>query len=350
MAFESSPSRHTSTTSTTPSGCFRAGSFAAFTLIELLVVIAIIGVLVGLLLPAVQQARGAARRMSCGNNFKQMALALHNFENSRRHFPASFETNTIGDDLSDWSVPAKLLPFVEQLSLGDGVRDAIAAGTSYKDMTISGKKICNYRIATLLCPSEIKDEPRGTDYYPLNIAINMGTGTILGSGNTSTGDGAFGVNFKGQHKFFKDGLSKTLAFAEVKGWTPYVRDGGGLSTVPAGTDGTALQSLSGSYKADSGHTEWCDGRTHQAGFTTGFTPNSVTPVSGGPDGDFVSLREGGGRTGPCIAVVTSRSYHNGGIVNVAMMDGSIRSFTSDINVTTWRALGTRNGGEVISAD
>jgi prepilin-type processing-associated H-X9-DG protein len=248
-------------------------------------------------------------------------------------------------------VQAKLLPFVEQLALGEGVREAIASGDGYSTKTINGKKICNYRIETLMCPSEIKDEPRGSDYYPLNVAINMGTGTILGSSNSATGDGAFGVNFKGQPAQFTDGLSKTLAMAEVRGWTPYTRDGQDLNAVPVGTDAAALQSLSaGSYKADSGHTEWCDGRTHQAGFTTGFTPNTVTPVSGGPDGDYTSFREGGNRTGPCIAVVTSRSYHSGGLVNAAMMDGSVRSFTKDVGLTLWRALSTRAGGEVVSVE
>ena len=321
---------------------------SGFTLIELLVVIAIIGVLVGMLLPAVQQAREAARRLSCGNSFKQMALALHSHENSLRHYPTAFETDSAGADLSDWSVPAKLLPFVEQVSLGDGVREAIASGDSYENKTINGKKICNYRIDTLMCPSEIRAEPRGTDYYPLNVAANMGTGTILGSGNTPTGDGAFGVNFKGRPRHFTDGLSKTLALSEVRAWTPYVRDGGGLTAVPSGTDLTALQALPGTLKADTGHTEWCDGRVHQSGFTTGFPPNSVTPVNGNADGDFTSLREGGGRTGPCVAVVTSRSYHSGGIVNVAMMDGSVSTVSAEIPVAIWRAMGTRSNGESFS--
>ncbi len=321
-----------------------------FTLVELLVVIAIIGALIGLLLPAVQSAREAARRSSCTNSFKQMALALQMHENAMRHYPTSFETNSAGDNLSEWSVQAKLLPFVEQLALGEGVREAIASGDNYGTKAINGKKICNYRIETLLCPSEIKDEPRGTDYYPLNIAINMGTGAILGSGNTPTGDGAFGVNFKGEPQHFRDGLSKTLALAEVKGWTPYVRDGGGMTSIPDGSTAAVLQSLPGDFKSDSGHTEWCDGRTHQTGFTTGLCPNTVTPVSGGSDGDFTSLREGGGRTGPCNAVVTSRSYHSGGIVNVATMDGSVRSFSKEVGLTVWRALGTRAGGEAVSAD
>ena len=333
---------------TLASRAFSRGRRNGFTLIELLVVIAVIGVLVGMLLPAVQQAREAARRLSCGNSFKQMALALHNYENSLRHYPTAFETNSAGADLSDWSVPAKLLPFVEQVSLGDGVRDAIASGDSYKDKTVSGQKICNYRIDTLMCPSEIRAEPRGTDYYPLNVAANMGTGTILGSGNTPTGDGAFGVNFRGQPRHFTDGQSKTLALAEVRAWTPYIRDGGGLAAVPSGTDLTALQALPGTLKADTGHTEWCDGRVHQSGFTTGFPPNSITPVNGNADGDFTSLREGGGRTGPCIAIVTSRSYHSGGIVNVAMMDGSVSTVSPEIPVSIWRAMGTRSNGESYS--
>lgn len=340
------PHRHTLSDQVCRPGDHRKGTLrAGFTLIELLVVIAIIGVLIGLLLPAVQQAREAARRLSCGNSFKQMAIALHNYENSLRHYPTAFETNAAGADLSDWSVPAKLLPFVEQVDLGDGVREAIASGTSYKTKTINGKKICNYRIDTLLCPSEIRNEPRGTDYYPLNVAVNMGTGTILGSGNTPTGDGAFGVNFRGQPKHFTDGLSKTLAMAEVRSWTPYVRDGGGLTAVPAGNDLTALQALPGDYKADTGHTEWCDGRVHQSGFTTGFPPNAVTPVNGGDDGDFTTSREGGNRTAPCIAVVTSRSYHSGGIVNVAMMDGSVSTVSSEVPLAIWRGMGTRSNGE-----
>ena len=105
------------------------GKPSGFTLIELLVVIAIIGVLVGLLLPAVQQAREAARRVSCSNNFKQMGLALHNFENALRHYPPAFEQDASGNTASDWGVSAQLLPFIEQAALGASVRSAIAAST-----------------------------------------------------------------------------------------------------------------------------------------------------------------------------------------------------------------------------
>ena len=157
-----------------------------------MVVIAIIGVLVGLLLPAVQQARVAARRVSCSNN-KQMGLALHNFENALRHYPPAFEQDASGNTASDWGVSAQLLPFIEQAALGAPVRSAIAASTSYKDQAVNGKKLCNYRIDTLICPSEINDRPRGTDYYPTNIGWNHGTGQILLPGAAGC-NGPFGVN------------------------------------------------------------------------------------------------------------------------------------------------------------
>ena len=120
------------------------GKPAGFTLIELLVVIAIIGVLVGLLLPAVQQAREAARRVSCSNHFKQMGLALHQYENSQTHYPKSFGMTSAWKDVNDWSVLAKLLPYVEQGGLATPVMAAIQAaekandstGNSYKNVTV----------------------------------------------------------------------------------------------------------------------------------------------------------------------------------------------------------------------
>jgi hypothetical protein len=107
----------------------------------------------------------------------------------------------------------------------------------------------------------------------------------------------------------------------------------------------------GSFKADSGHTEWVDGRTHQTGFTAVFAPNQpVTCVQGGTtyDFDWTSFREGitpGPPTAnPTFAAVTSRSYH-AGIVNVLLMDGSTRPASNDTDLATWRAIATRAAGE-----
>jgi prepilin-type processing-associated H-X9-DG protein len=91
-----------------------------------------------------------------------------------------------------------------------------------------------------------------------------------------------------------------------------------------------------------------DARAHQSGFTTVFTPNTVVPfVSGGTsyDIDFNSMREGRTTTAITYAAVTSRSHHSG-VVNVLLLDGSCRSVADSINLATWRALGTRSGGEV----
>ena len=90
-----------------------------FTLVELLVVIAIIGILVGLLLPAVQAARGAARRMSCSNNMKQLLLAMHNYESAYKSLPAPW---SITPDGKGWSMQARILPFVEEVALADGIQ------------------------------------------------------------------------------------------------------------------------------------------------------------------------------------------------------------------------------------
>jgi prepilin-type processing-associated H-X9-DG protein len=280
-----------------------------------------------------------------------MGLALHNFENGQRHYPVAFETDSSGAQISDWGVSAQLLPFIENAALGAEVRDAIASATSYSAKKIDGKYLCSFRIDTLLCPSEIRDEVRisgGEEkYYPTNIGWNRGTGQILPAKGAGA-NGPFGVNFKGKPRDMRDGLSNTLAAGEKKAYMPYRRDGGSLAAVPALT-ATATSNQSGDQKGDSGNTEWCDGRTHQDGLTTTYPPGSVTPNSGTvADGDFTSQREGKGSNAAAVAIVTSRSYHNGGVCNGLMMDGSTRSTTSTIDGNTWRALGTRAGGEVIS--
>jgi hypothetical protein len=293
-----------------------------------------------------------------------MGLALHNYENSNRHYPASFkQDDTSRADINDWSVQAKLLPYVEQNGLGSEVMSAIqkaeTAGVntnnSYSDVQVDGKNICNYRMDTLICPSEINDRPRGTEYYPTNIGVNMGTGLILTAAGANASNGAFGVNFESQPRDFTDGLSNTVCMSEVKGYTVYVRDGKDLSAVPTtvaevnGASSGSTKNTIASGKDPSGHTEWCDGRAHQSGVTTTFPPNTVFAVGDdGADGDYTSNREGGSRSGaPCVAVVTSRSFHPG-VVNTCMMDGSTKSVSQSVAANVWQAAGTRNGKETVS--
>ncbi len=146
-----------------------------------------------------------------------------------------------------------------------------------------------------------------------------------------------------------DGLSNTLGMAEVKAFTPYLRDGGNPATAaPVPAAPSDISAFGGEFKVDSGHTEWVDARTHQTGFTTTFAPNTRVPhIDNGKtyDIDFNSMREGRSTSLPTYAVVTSRSYHTGG-VNILLMDGSVRLVSSSVELQVWRGLGSRAGGEV----
>ena len=108
--------------------------------------------------------------------------------------------------------------------------------------------------------------------------------------------------------------------------------------------------MGGDFKSSSGHTEWVDGRGHQTGFTTVFGPNTgvICDLSGTLfDVDWTNQQEGKSDTVGTYAAVTARSYHPG-VVNAAMMDGSVKSFSDSTDLTTWRAVSTRAGGELVS--
>lgn len=314
-----------------------------FTLVELLVVLAIIGVLVSLLLPAVQMAREAARRMQCQNNLKQIGLALHNHESSRKCVPPLGDYLSAGSSVY-WSVHAKLLPYLEQSNL--------QALIDFSKPISSQPHVARLRVPYLLCPSEVNDRERPDSptftHYPLCYGANAGVWHIA-QPPADRGDGVFLINRSLRLSEITDGLSNTLGMAEVKAFTPYLRDGGNPSTatnVPS--DPSLVASFGGEFKTDSGHTEWVDARTHQTGFTTTFAPNTKVPYTTGGktyDIDFNSMREGRSTSLPTYAVVTSRSYHAGG-VNILLMDGSVRMVTNSIELAIWQGMGSRSGGEV----
>ncbi|MBI1246830.1 DUF1559 domain-containing protein [bacterium] len=310
-----------------------------FTLVELLVVIAIIGVLIALLLPAVQQAREAARRMSCQNNLKQIGLALHNYADTNRSLPP---TICIGPGaFGQWGAQARILPFIEQGNLQELINFALPYGGQ--------PQVPKTRVPTYMCPSEVNDRPSledGIEQYPINYACNQGSWMAYDPSGSKRCNGAFFPNRKNDFNNFTDGMSNTVGMAEVKAFQPNLKEGSATSALPTSTSDIA--GYGGDFDATNSHTEWVEGRVHQTGFTSTFTPNTVVPyVSGGKtyDVDFTSAEEGEG-TSPTYAAVTSRSYHPG-IVQAVFMDGSVQTIPETINLTIWRALCTKAGGEVI---
>lgn len=326
-----------------------------FTLIELLVVIAIIAVLIGLLVPAVQKVRAAAARAQCLNNLKQIGLAMHGYMDANNGLPANGNYAWNGSAVTTtnaWSAVSRILPYIEQeglfrsidFSLGYGVQPAISSK----------------RVATFMCPSEVNDKGYGTDptfghkYWPINYTLNNGTWPVLTgkSWTMGTGDGSFGPNRGYRSADFIDGMSNTLAGAEVKAFTNRVSGASNATVYPANfappSNVAAVSSfaLAAFNQASFTHVEWVDGKVHETGFTTVFAPNTrVSFNSGGTEFDVDMVLATEPNPGDSYAAVTSRSYHSGG-VNVMFMDGSTRFISNSIDLATWRALGTRAGGEV----
>ncbi len=327
-----------------------------FTLVELLVVIAIIGVLVGLLLPAVQAAREAARRMQCSNHLKQVGLALHNYESSNRVFPPSYIAvrGTASPVGGQWSALARLLPYLEQNNLH---------GLVNYDLPYSVQvNVATTRVPVYLCPSEANDVVRVNPTtgvprdYPANYVFNFGTWQIYDPRTGAGSDGVFHPNSRTTHGSLTDGTSNTIGVSEAKAYTPYLRNTSDPGPNPP-TSNAFAAGLSGdgccigaSLQLNTGHTEWADGLCQQSGFTTTFGPNAKIPHAVGGrlyDIDFVSWREGTTTTRVTYAALPARSYHVG-IVQVTLMDGSVRSVSNNIDLQIWRSLGTRGGGEIVT--
>jgi hypothetical protein len=192
----------------------------------------------------------------------------------------------------------------------------------------------------------------GVDYAPTSYGFSIGTWLGLDQVTARGGDGAFGYNLTHSFGGIADGLSNTVAAADVKAFTASLVDGGnpsGLNVPPPDTPEQVV-AYGGNFDKDYCHTQWVTGRTLQSGLTTTFPPNTVVPYTTGGvtyDVDWTSARVGPGNPQHTYRVVTARSYHTG-TVNALLMDGSVKSVSSNIDKAVWRAVGTRDKGEVVA--
>ncbi len=321
---------------------------AGFTLIELLVVIAIIAILIGLLLPAVQKVREAAARAKCQNNLKQLALAFHNYQSTNGKFPPVCTISSTTTS-SSYSAFALILPFIEQSNLSN----LINFNQPWSTQTAAAQ----FMVPVFACPSELNytfNTNSSPPSWPINYAVNCGTWFIFNPPTGAAGDGAFAVDQSMTFANMTDGTSNTLMLGEVKAYQPDLINAGtpNTSNYPPPTSPTALAGYGGTFNPTLGHSEWLNGIILQTGFTTTFTPNTICPyVANGQtyDVDFTSSILGQNLTNPTYVSFESRSYHTQ-LVNVALMDGSVRAVPNSISLSTWQALGTRAGGEVLGPD
>ncbi len=321
----------------------------AFTLVELLVVIAIIGVLIALLLPAVQAARESARRTQCMNNLKQLGLALHEYSNAHGKLPPGADSKAYPLDPKHphtfyrWSALAYLLPYLEQVQLAEELDISLPLyGVGYQVMAANRREVAQV-VSVFLCPSD-----RGVrveeEFGPTNYAANAGSGD--GGGTPFETDGVFYVNSQTSLKDLSDGTSSTVAFSEsVLGEATKVPVGVGLSyaftfTWPL-TDAVCLESISYNFSAPRGFA-WASGEYRCASYNHYLPPNAarldcIASIVFAP-----------------IAVQNSaygwraaRSNHPGQ-VNVLLADGSVRPVNDAIDPSVWRALSTRNAEDMTS--
>ncbi|QDT56958.1 Type II secretion system protein G precursor [Caulifigura coniformis] len=297
-----------------------------FTLIELLVVIAIIAILIALLLPAVQQAREAARRTQCKNNLKQIGLALHNYESSITIFPPS-STSGFGKGVWGWTAASEqdrtmhlhsfaslILPYLEQAAVSNNINYNLSS------LAVANREMAATQMPFYLCPSyagpKISADPlyvttAGFNRYAIRNYVAMGAKTVIGLSGASPAEGCMFPGSKTGFRDMTDGSSNTVMIAETR-----------EEKASVWIDGTSA-AVAGRYLGSP--PTYAGPRVsinYQPYFPGGLFPNSI-----------------GQNWGPS-------SLHTGGAHHL-LGDGSVRFISENIDAGTYDALVTKSGGEVV---
>ena len=339
-----------------------------FTLIELLVVIAIIAVLIALLLPAVQAAREAARRSQCLNNLKQIGLGLHNYHSSIGTFPmtatTAYSDPGVQTNWGTWGSLALLLPYLEQKPVYDAI-NFNWNGWQGNVGPATNSTVWNLKLSSFVCPSDGTNGQENTNNYFGSIGTTSAT---FYSFTGSTGIFANARNYSLAD--VTDGSSNTIAYSEAlvsttiggpKGskWRDGPSDSGSTSAAYRLLDPVSTLVNINGLKQDwqqcntwfrtertmgqRGY-RWTTGALGETLFQTLIPPNSTDYPWGSCRMDC-----GAGCGALHSGYYSANSNHPGG-VNAALADGSVKFIKSTIAMPVWWALGTKAGGEVVSAD
>jgi prepilin-type N-terminal cleavage/methylation domain-containing protein/prepilin-type processing-associated H-X9-DG protein len=359
---------------------YRSTGSSGFTLVELLVVIAIIGVLVGLLMPAVQSAREAARRMQCSSHLRQMTLAMANYESAHKSFPPG------GKRDSDFSIQARLLPFMEQTSLHNQFDYSQIAWLGTHNAKFPNAMFVDafaVPVSIFLCPSD--PAPSVTEvptngipyrYGGLNYMVSYGSSTATHYDIRFRTDGIVAAGIASRYRDILDGSSNTIIVSEsVRSVGPdLVYAAGTLPKFPYQLTVNGSGGVNSALHATPGMTASGPWNTSGSG-TFAFNPNleAIVPtlttwrgglntairgrgISWAYSGAINSMTNGYSPPNTRIPDVVihftgffgPRSHHTGG-ANVGYADGSVRFIPNGIDLGVIRALHSIQGGEVVAS-
>ena len=314
----------------------RAGSHGrtGFTLIELLVVVAIIGILMALILPAVQSAREAARRTGCRNNLKQIGLALHNFESSYGYFPAG---RGAAYPLI-FSAHTHLLPYLEESGLHDMVQFD-RPPVSFQDADGNrfngnvNRPAAGTPVETFICPSDpAEGRIRRLSTYGTNYAACTGSAR-RDFGSLEDADGVFYLGSDTSLGDILDGSSQTAAFTERLVGTGFTWSRATMRQIPTedptwrACDQTAVSTW---FQEPAG--KWIVGDYGETLINHFRKPNA-------PRRDCINYRK-------LKARQAAKSFHPGG-VNLLLCDGAVRFIADQVDLEVWRDIASRDGGELV---